>query len=370
MKRRCTVFVAVFVVSMLIGIQAVEVVDANPTHLAPALSKIIIAKDGSVQPSTELIKQNGSTYFLTKNIVGKYCILVSCNNIVFDGQGNSIDSGETKTSFGIHITTYQSNVTVKNVIINRFYTGIFFEGNNNCKIDNVTISNSAGGNLMDMKSDGINLLTSCCYNNITNCQITNCDGAGIVLSSASNSNLISGNTIVASQKAIVLTDSGNNIFFENDFSNSSVAVYLLRNNPNLSVRPLTPRNIFYLNNFINNSQQVDFKQYSGTITDDESVSNSWDNGSIGNYWSDNNNSNPYILNDVNLDHYPLNKQITFELSPIQNPASTIIPSPTSNQTQFSETLNPTYLIAIAVVIVIVAVASVLLVYFRRRKGKP
>ena len=123
MKRRCVIFVAIFAVSMLMAVQVVEVADANPTHLAPALSKITIAKDGSVQPSTELIKQNGSTYFLTKNIVGSYCIEIICGNIVFDGQGNTIDSGETKTSFGIHIM-YVGNVTVRDVAINRFYTGI------------------------------------------------------------------------------------------------------------------------------------------------------------------------------------------------------------------------------------------------------
>jgi parallel beta-helix repeat protein len=368
MKTRYTLFSVIFAFLILIGIQAVEVSVANPTHLAPALSNITIAKDGSVQPSSGLIKQNGSTYFLTRSIVGSYCINVLCGNIVFDGQGNSIDSGETKTSFGIHIM-YVGNVTVRNVVINRFYSGIMVEHSGSSKIDNVTISNSESGNLMNMKSDGINLLTSV-YTKITNCHITNCDGAGITLGTASNNNTISDNDISTNQAAISISDSGNNVFFRNNVVNSSLAVYINRGYPNLSVNPLTPKNIFYFNNFINNSQQVDFKQYSGKTTVDESYSNSWDNGSIGNYWSDNNNSNPYVLNDVNIDHFPLNKQITFELSPIQNPVSTIIPSPTSNQTLFSEILNPTYLIAIAAVIVIVVVASIALVCIKRRKSKP
>jgi hypothetical protein len=52
-----------------------------------------------------------------------------------------------------------------------------------------------------------------------------------------------------------------------------------------------------------------------------------------------------------------------------NTPSSPTPSLTSNQTLFSEMLNPTYLIAIAVVIVLVAVASVLLVFLKRRKLK-
>ena len=219
-----------------------------------------------------------------------------------------------------------------------------------------------------MNSDGISLLTSV-YTKISNCHITNCDGAGITLGTASNNNTISGNDISTNQEAISISDSGNNVFFRNNLVNCSLAIYLLRGYPNLSVNPLTSKNTFYFNNFVNNSQQVDFKQYSGKTTVDESYSNSWDNGSIGNYWSDHNYSNPYVLNDVNIDHFPLNNQIVFELSLIQNPASTIIPSPTSNQTIFFEILNPTYLIEIAIVIV-VAVAFVLLVYSKKRKGKP
>ncbi len=52
-----------------------------------------------------------------------------------------------------------------------------------------------------------------------------------------------------------------------------------------------------------------------------------------------------------------------------NTPSSPTPSPTSNQTLFSEMLNPTYLIAIAFVIVIVAVASISLIYFKKRGQK-
>jgi parallel beta-helix repeat protein len=360
-KKLLATTIITIILASVVGIHFVEVTVANPTHLAPALSKITIAKDGSVQPSTELIKQNGTTYFLTKSIVGSYCIEIICGNIVFDGQGNTIDSGETKTSFGIHIM-YVGNVTLRDVAINRFYTGIMVDHSGSSKIDNVTISNSASGNLMDMKSDGVSLLTSV-YNKISNCHITNCDGAGITLGTASNNNTISGNDISTNQVAISVSDSGHNVFFRNNLVNSSLAVYILRGYPNLSVNSLTPKNIFYFNNFINNSQQVDFKQYSGKTTLDESYSNSWDNGSIGNYWSDHNNSNPYVLNEVNIDHFPMSKQIIFESSP-----SNISPTP-SQATDSNYWVNPIALIAIAFVIAIVAVASISLVYFKRRKGK-
>jgi nitrous oxidase accessory protein NosD len=68
--------------------------------------------------------------------------------------------------------------------------------------------------------------------------------------------------------------------------------------------------VFYLNNFFNNTENVE--KY---ITDlQEFPTNIWDNGTIGNYWSDYEGldsdedgigDTPYIINENNQDNHPL-----------------------------------------------------------------
>jgi hypothetical protein len=73
------------------------------------------------------------------------------------------------------------------------------------------------------------------------------------------------------------------------------------------IRQGTNGNIIYNNNFINNTYQV-LWQPSGML------SNIWDNGFEGNYWSDYNGKDadhdgigdtPYVIDTNNTDHYPL-----------------------------------------------------------------
>jgi hypothetical protein len=73
---------------------------------------------------------------------------------------------------------------------------------------------------------------------------------------------------------------------------------------------VSPHNEFYHNNFINNTQQVS----------SQNLTNAWDDGSMGNYWSDyqtkyptatpvgNIWDTPYVIDANNTDHYPLVNQ--------------------------------------------------------------
>ena len=149
-------------------------------------------------------------------------------------------------------------------------------------------------------------------------------------------------------------------------------------------------NSIYGNNFVDNSRQV--------IVDPMGEGddfNFWDNGVVGNYWSDfaakypnatevdstGTWSTPYAIDANNNDHHPLLNPISAEqaiqLAPPQStpqPTSTpnpstsptlepsLTPTPTSNGTQ---AVDWTPMVLAAVVVVAVAVAA--LVYFWRRK---
>jgi len=106
--------------------------------------------------------------------------------------------------------------------------------------------------------------------------------------------------------------SNNNEIFENTISDCKSSALWFWNNAS--------QNVFYLNNFVNNTENVE--KY---VTDfQEFPTNIWDNGTTGNYWSDYNgtdtNSNgigdtPYIIEENNQDNYPLMEQVDISAIP-------------------------------------------------------
>jgi len=116
-------------------------------------------------------------------------------------------------------------------------------------------------------------------------------------------------------------------------------------------------NIFYHNTLVNNSKSVG---YNWAL---EGSGNVWDNGKEGNYWSDYNGTDangdkigdtPYIIDEKNIDHYPL-------MSPLIAPP-TPLPSP---QPQPEQEPFPFASIAVAV-LVIIAIAGVILLVYRSK----
>lgn len=84
------------------------------------LPSIIIASDGSVSPSTDLIKRNGNTYTLTNNALEKP-IMIKRDNAIFDGTGYNIT---VSTGPNPALRVDADNVAVKNVCMasNNIYT--------------------------------------------------------------------------------------------------------------------------------------------------------------------------------------------------------------------------------------------------------
>jgi parallel beta-helix repeat protein len=104
-------------------------------------------------------------------------------------------------------------------------------------------------------------------------------------------------------------------------------------------------NILYYNNFINNSGimgSVDKSMLPGNVF-------SWDNGVVGNYWSDYNGTGSYVVAKDNVDHHPLTQLVDISSTA---PSSIPITIPT---------------IPITVTVAFVAVGLGLIVYFKKRK---
>lgn len=264
-------------------------------HVVKAESApIYINADGSVSPSTAPIySADNITYTLTGNIsAATDGILIERNNVVLNGAGCTMTGSGSGSGVnaGINVTR-QSNVTIRNMTIENFGFSIDLEYSSNCTLsgNTVTTSSRMGSIMLDFSNNDV--LSG---NNVTANPID-----GIVLGSCSNDTL-SGNDFTNNDWSIYSDYSFNNILFGNNFANNSIGIYF----------DSSSNNTIYNNNFVNNT----FSQvYSSDST------NVWDNGSVGNYWSDYLTkcpnatqvdssgvwNTPYVIDANNTDYYPL-----------------------------------------------------------------
>lgn len=190
---------------------------ANP--MAQQLPAITINSDGSVEPQTTYIRQDGNVYTLTDNIVQTYSIRIRCSNIVLDGQGYTIEGISPEYNyFGIGLDVYGvTNVTIKNIEVKGFSQSTFLGYTNNSTLLKITA--------------GVELE----YSSFNSISRSNLSGLSIGHSDH--------NTITECNFSEIGAARGHdNLFFKNNI-----------NNPY----------------FIFNENEYDF----------------WDNGSVGNYWS-------------------------------------------------------------------------------------
>jgi peptide/nickel transport system substrate-binding protein len=240
-----------------------------------AQGTIHIRGNGSIEPSNaSILTHDNMTYFFTGNITGY--IVVERNDIVIDGSGFILASGElNNTGTGIDLVDIH-NVTIKNTSIKNFVYGIHI---------NNGPSNLILANKITHNDYGI-YLESAAGEIISGNNIEDNSHVGIYIGSASAECVISRNDIARDCYGIQFDAyAGNSTFFHN--------------------------------NFISNSGR--HVQSSGT------QGNRWDDGypSCGNYWSgytgDDLNSGLfqnetgsdeigdlwYFMDDFNFDNYPL-----------------------------------------------------------------
>ncbi|MGA2308943.1 MAG: NosD domain-containing protein [Candidatus Bathyarchaeia archaeon] len=215
-------------------------------------STVYIQADGSVAPTGAPIQQTGNVYTLTDDIISDSDgIVVQINAITIDGNGHTVQGSSSGN--GVDLTS-TSDVTVENLTVSGFSIGIFAPSVN---FDTIT------GNNLEQNS------------------------FGIWLDSSSNSN----------------------VYFNNIRQNGNFGIWLSSSHDN---------NVYH-NNFVNNAQHV--------YTTYDSFNDTWDDGypAAGNYWSDYTGQDlyrgpsqnvtgsdgigdtPYVLDQNNLDNYPLMK---------------------------------------------------------------
>ena len=289
----------------------------------------------SIYNNTKIICDNATggdcTSIGTWDLSTKTCTLtddfngaieITSNDITLDGNGygsyNIMDldgvSGTTIENFvnsGIYIRGHGYQTNSHSFIKNNILTGIILDCSRNITIANNIISHNNGsgiymyscrdfiniteniinnntevgieawdggiscitGNMINNNNHGIRLIQSGC-DDIINNNICNNINAGISLDWLSSANNIIDNNILNNEKGIYFDNSYPEIMdckiINNNISNNNYGVYANRCNIHVYQNNL-------INNIINNACD-----YSDPLIS----SNQWDNGSIGNYWSD------------------------------------------------------------------------------------
>jgi parallel beta-helix repeat protein len=224
-----------------------------------------IKADGTVE-GTDKIQQNGNFYTFTENIfVDDFS--VEKNNIIVDGNGYALSgSGVHGSGTGFDLTN-RINVTIQNMNIHHFTTGILLNCSFYCNVTGNTVINNA---------EGIHAISS--YDNI-----------------------ISGNDITSNNWIGIYFGGSHNIISGNIIIDNNVGMYFYKQSSN---------NTIYSNDFVNNDLQISIDPE----LEQNVIVNAWDNGAEGNYWNDYNGTDtdgdgigdtPYILDENNQDNYPL-----------------------------------------------------------------
>jgi hypothetical protein len=279
--------------------------DANFIGAFVVLPAITIQSDGSVVPQTEYVTREGNVYSLTEDLQQTYVININCSNIIFDGQG--------------HVINGSGNVFWNNIWYGYNCEGITMEGQSNVTVKDITI--------FGFTKPGV-LIDKCSEISLTKLQTES-----IRLLQSSNSDISYCTT------GVYLSSSEQNSLFKNNIAGLLVS--------------LSSNNTIYQNNIT----VLDPKTH-GQITGPGFI-NFWDNGYVGNYWSDYFDKYPdaseigvtgvadmpYVINENNLDNHPLMRPVRTE--------------------QEAEPF-PIAFVATASVATVFVGAS-LLVYFKRRK---
>jgi parallel beta-helix repeat protein len=300
---------------------------------------IYIRADGSIDPPIAPIQQNGNIYTLINNITtDSDGIVVERDNVIIDGAGYTLQGTGAR---GI-VLDGRYNVTITNIRILSFLHGIYLsEASNNQIIQNELQENTNSGVWLTCgSSDNVisrNRIFSNYYgiafewsefNSVAENEINN-NTVGIVVYSSSDNNItrnkimfningivcnvqsklnaIIGNNITANSGfGVEIENSEGHRIIENDIESNWAGIYLHESYDNM----------IYHNNIIYNSPHQVYIYQSTSI---------WDDGypSGGNYWSDymgkdlyngqyQNVSDsdglgdtPYVIDENNIDNFPL-----------------------------------------------------------------
>ena len=216
-KTFAGVMFALFLIGMMTLPFNIKPVEASGT--------IYIRADGSVDPPTAPIQRDGDIYTLTGNITSDTDgIVVERDNIVVDGLGYTVQG--TDVGSGIRLF-FRSNVTIKNMRVIAFYSGIDLGYSLNNAVSNNNITNN---------SEGIYLHDYCDSNTIANNTIESSIYIGVELTLSSHNNTIVGNNIANnSDYGIYFWNSSGNIIIGNSITENSFGGICLNDSSNSTI---------------------------------------------------------------------------------------------------------------------------------------
>lgn len=426
-------FILVLLVSMLVGVQSVKAVaktivvpDDYPTIQAAvdaaSAGDTVFVKTGNytltgeitgltIDKSISLIGENKDNTILVQ-LPYKYnydAIAISADNVTFSGF--TVKEGTWRD-----ITVGASGCKITdNNIINSYVEGIDVSGS-----DNVISGNNIMGN------GGVGIYVTANDSVISNNSFANNGGGGMVIDSCKNvtvsqNNITENNGVGLDLRWTgpfyvednnITNDQGFGIQFGEGCNNSTVCKNNIADNyygVNLLNYLTIPSdflgfgNQVFGNNIVNNGASANVEHtcaFTANVTEGEGNGTdvvSWDNGVVGNYWSDYQTkyptateidstrigNTPYLIDENNTDHYPLLQQVDFSATlptptPFVSPSPTIEPTsePTSTPPEPTPTSKPKtgfldtglpleYGYAIVAAIVIIIVAGLSLVYFKK-----
>ncbi|MEM4445143.1 MAG: NosD domain-containing protein [Thermofilum sp.] len=218
---------------LLTVVLVLSVFSVKPAGAVWTGGKIYIRADGRVEPAdAPITTKDGVTYTLTDDIQTEE-IIVERDNIILDGNGHTV-TGQGK-GFGIRLEN-RRNVTVRNLKIEKFDTGIYVKESSYITIAGNTLTNNGIGIRLDV-SGGNMIVGNTIANNrhggihtwlsssstISKNTITNNSYYGIHLW-VSNGNRITGNTIANSSYGIRIMYSIDNRIAENVFWRCGLSV--------------------------------------------------------------------------------------------------------------------------------------------------